>query len=298
VIAALPAGASRRRTRTDLVLFFVGTFAVSWLSWGGALLAGGDLEQPLPYALFVVGTFGPTTVAALLFIAGRRRPRGTSPFRGMRRWLPPALLLGAAPAVAAALVDGSLDLATAGQQVAALGGPLIVLGFVLMAGPLSEEFGWRGYAQPRMRRTLSPVTTSVLLGLAWGVWHLPLFLLTGTSQSAIGLMSWQGLLFFATAVPLSHLIWVMSERLHGGVAAAVAVHAAYNGAGGLFPASSTAAALVSFAVPTATAVALHILVGRVSGAPVAGPGGRGVGAIGPGNLASPACRPGGPAAIE
>jgi uncharacterized protein len=252
---------SPQRTRTDLLLFFAGTFAVSWLPWGLALLAGGDIGEPLPQLLFVVGAFGPTAVALLLWCGGRRRPRGPNPFRAAGRWLPPALLLGAAPALVAALVDGTLDLAAAGDRAATIGGPLMVIGFVLIAGPLSEEFGWRGYAQPRLRRTLTPVATSVLLGLAWGVWHAPLFLFAGTSQAELGLFSWQGVLFFVSFVPLSYTIWVMSERLGGGVAAAVAVHFAGNGAGGLFPALSMAGAVVTTVVTAAVAVALHIVVG-------------------------------------
>jgi len=189
--------------------------------WAMALAAGGRIDQTTPYVLFVVGAFGPTLVAAALWLAGRRRPRGRRPFRHVHRWLPAALLLGAAPALTAALLTGSFDLQAAGQQVSALGGPLAVVGFALFTGPLSEEFGWRGYAQPRLRRTLSPYATSLVLGLAWGLWHLPLFLLAGTSQSELGLFSWQALLFFVGWVPVSYTIWTVSERLRGGVAAAV-----------------------------------------------------------------------------
>jgi hypothetical protein len=67
------------------------------------------------------------------------------------------------------------------------------------------------------------------------MWHLPLFLLAGTSQFELGLVSWQGLLFFVTFVPVSYTIWTMSERLRGGVAAAVVVHAAGNAADGSSP---------------------------------------------------------------
>ncbi len=263
------------RSRTDLLLFFAGTFALSWLPWGAALLAGGDIGRPLPHLLFVVGAFGPSAVAALLWLAGRRRPPGRNPFRTAHRWLLPALLLGAAGPIAAALVDGSVDLAAAGSTVTAMGGPLLLIGFVLLTGPLAEEFGWRGYAQPRLRATLAPAPTAVLLGVAWAAWHVPLFLLTGTSQAETGLVSWQALLFFASFVPLSYTIWAVSERMHGGVAAAVAVHVAFNAAGGLFPASSTAAALVSTAVITATAVAAHVVVGRATPEPTAARSGSG-----------------------
>lgn len=212
----LSAFTADRESRSDLGLFFGATFGFSWLMWAMALAAGGRIDQTTPYVLFVVGAFGPTLVAAALWLAGRRRPRGRRPFRHVHRWLPAALLLGAAPALTAALLTGSFDLQAAGQQVSALGGPLAVVGFALFTGPLSEEFGWRGYAQPRLRRTLSPYATSLVLGLAWGLWHLPLFLLAGTSQSELGLFSWQALLFFVGWVPVSYTIWTVSERLRGG----------------------------------------------------------------------------------
>jgi uncharacterized protein len=107
----------------------------------------------------------------------------------------------------------------------------------------------------------------VLLGLVGAGWHVPLFLLTGTTQARTGLGSWETLLFFAEFVPTSYTIWVVSERLRGRVAAAVAVHFASNGAAGLFPTSSTTAALVSAAVATAIAVVLHVLVGRAAPTP-------------------------------
>ena len=251
-----------RESRSDLGLFFGATFGFSWLMWALALAAGGRIDQTTPYVLFVVGAFGPTLVAAALWLAGRRRPRGRRPFRHVHRWLPAALLLGAAPALTAALLTGSFDLQAAGQQVSVLGGPLAVVGFALFTGPLSEEFGWRGYAQPRLRRTLSPYATSLVLGLAWGLWHLPLFLLAGTSQSELGLFSWQALLFFVGWVPVSYTIWTVSERLRGGVAAAVVAHAAVNTADGLFPAASPAGVLIGTAAATGTAIALAALNGR------------------------------------
>jgi CAAX protease family protein len=248
-----------RRVGADLGLFFGATFGLSWLLWGAALLSGGTLDQPLPYVLFVVGAFGPTIAAAVLWLAGLRRRRGCNPIRTVHRWLLPALLLGAAPAVTAAVLIGPVELTAAARQVAATGGPPAIAAYILFTGPLSEEFGWRGYAQPRLRRRLSPGATALVLGLAWGMWHLPLFLLRGTAQSQLGLFGWQALLFFVAFVPLSYTIWTVSERLRGGVAGAVAVHAASNGANGLFLPDSAAAVAIETAATAAIAAVLYLL---------------------------------------
>jgi membrane protease YdiL (CAAX protease family) len=54
--------------------------------------------------------------------------------------------------------------------------PLFIL------GPLSEEIGWRGYALDRLQTKWNALTSSLILGLVWGFWHLPLFAMIGTSQ--------------------------------------------------------------------------------------------------------------------
>ncbi len=53
----------------------------------------------------------------------------------------------------------------------ALIAPLIIL---LTAGPLQEEFGWRGYALPRLQQRFNALSSSIVLGIAWALWHLPL----------------------------------------------------------------------------------------------------------------------------
>jgi membrane protease YdiL (CAAX protease family) len=38
-----------------------------------------------------------------------------------------------------------------------------------------EEPGWRGHALPRLQEDRSPLKATLLVGLAWGVWHVPLY---------------------------------------------------------------------------------------------------------------------------
>jgi membrane protease YdiL (CAAX protease family) len=44
--------------------------------------------------------------------------------------------------------------------------------FGLVAG-FCEEFGWSGFAYPRLRARLGAHPAALLLGLLWGLWHLP-----------------------------------------------------------------------------------------------------------------------------
>ena len=47
----------------------------------------------------------------------------------------------------------------------------------LIGGPLFEEPGWTGFAQPRLQRLYGPFVGGLLLGSLWALWHLPGFLI-------------------------------------------------------------------------------------------------------------------------
>lgn len=61
--------------------------------------------------------------------------------------------------------------------------PLAVLWFFY--GPLPEEMGWRGYALDRLQRKWGALTSSLVLGIFWAVWHGPLFFMRGTTMSDV-----------------------------------------------------------------------------------------------------------------
>ena len=43
--------------------------------------------------------------------------------------------------------------------------------FAIVAGPVSEEFGWRGYALPRLQVDRTALRSAVSVGVLWGFWH-------------------------------------------------------------------------------------------------------------------------------
>ena len=42
-----------------------------------------------------------------------------------------------------------------------------------------EEFGWRGYAQPRLQVRHSSLAASLIIGVVWALWHVPKYLTVG-----------------------------------------------------------------------------------------------------------------------
>lgn len=72
---------------------------------------------------------------------------------------------------------------------------LYPLWMTLLISPLffflggSEELGWRNYLQPTLEKKLSFIPATLLTSFIWVAWHLPLFLIVGTSQNSSNLLS-------------------------------------------------------------------------------------------------------------
>ena len=56
----------------------------------------------------------------------------------------------------------------------------ILMGAVntIISGPTGEESGWRGFLQPSLEKKYSVVRTSLIIGIIWGFWHMPLWFMT------------------------------------------------------------------------------------------------------------------------
>lgn len=102
--------------------------------------------------------------------------------------------------------------------VSSLGGWLMASAMMLIKGAV-EEFGWRGFALPLLQRRLAPFWAGLLLGIIWGLWHLPAFLLSGTPQSA-----WSFTPFFIGSVALSVIVTPLFNRSRGSILLPVLFH--------------------------------------------------------------------------
>jgi membrane protease YdiL (CAAX protease family) len=244
--------------------FLAVAFGISWGLWAVALALGGDITDPAVMVCYVVGACGPSLAALVMRATGRSAGRRVR-WSAAALWLPAALVLGAAPAVLGALAAPQLggpafDPSVLGAAVVAAGGLLPYLAVNLVAGPLAEEFGWRGHLQPVLRRRLGPAATSAVVGSVWALWHVPLFLLVGTSQAQMGLLTPAAAVFFAAMLPLSVVSWFVSERLRGGVPGAVLVHLAVNTSMTLLVAAPSVGGVACAAVAVVLLAAL--LLGR------------------------------------
>jgi membrane protease YdiL (CAAX protease family) len=179
-VTASTAGARVRRLwfadfvrRHPLGAFVALAYALSWTVWIPGLL--GDLP-----VMIVVGAFGPAVAAGLVTHWTGASVREW--LRPLWHWRVPArfylyalglpVFLFVAMNVELALIGEEVDLARLGDAI-----PAYLATFVAVAliGGGQEEPGWRGFALDRYQARHSPVVASLLLGLVWGAWHLPLY---------------------------------------------------------------------------------------------------------------------------
>lgn len=110
--------------------------------------------------------------------------------------------------------------------------PLVVVVFlyIFIFTALGEEIGWRGYALPRLQARFSPFTASLILGLVWACWHLPLFWMEGDFHQQLPI-SWFLLQVFGS----TFLYTWMYNRTNGSLLIALLFHTSSNAAVGLLP---------------------------------------------------------------
>ncbi len=80
---------------------------------------------------------------------------------------------------------------------------LLLFPLMILGGGL-EEVGWRGFLQPLLEKKLSFVLTSLIIGVVWGLWHLPLWLVQSANQSDMNFLS-----FFVYCISFSFIIGLL-----------------------------------------------------------------------------------------
>ncbi len=235
-----------------LAWFVALAFALSWGCWLLAPVVRGA-SAGLASGLMMFGGFGPTLAAVVLV-------GWAGGWAGLRSWLTRCLqwrvgwgwvvlALGlplGVVALAAAVhigLGGTLPPSPArGQGLATVASFGLIL---LLGGPLGEEFGWRGYALPALQKRYGWRLSSLILGVGWGCWHLPLFFLANTTQSQIPIA-----LFLVSTVASSVLFAWLATRTAGSLIPVILFHTAINYWSWVVPIVPTGGSIRPFALAT------------------------------------------------
>ena len=96
-----------------------------------------------------------------------------------------------------------------------------------------EEIGWRGFALPRLASRLGLGPASVVLGLIWAVWHLPLFFVREADTFGQSFP-----MYTMAVVAISIAISLLYAKSDGGLLLPMLFHAAVNNTKDIVPSAT------------------------------------------------------------
>ncbi len=222
--------------RHPVLTYFILTLAISWgsllliMGVGGFLGTKAVSAERMP--LLILGMLlGPSIAGPLLtgLVHGRLGFREL--LSRLRHWRVAAgwyaiAILTAPGLVAAALLLLSLfspefvpGIVTSGDKAT-----LLISGLVagILVG-IFEELGWTGFAIPQLRLRYGVLATGLIVGLVWGLWHMPLFLASArASQSVPPLLKLAVLLFSFLPAFRVLMVWVYDRT--GSLLVAMLMH--------------------------------------------------------------------------
>ena len=172
-----------------LVGLYLGyTFSITWLCWftiivGNTYLGILGYGTPLFWVVYTIGSLGPAISSYLIyrqfkeaFIAKSFVSYIFGKVVNRQVWLIFALFL----VWRFFMIWISFGLSQPISMLSMLS-ILINLPFLILWGG-AEELGWRGILQPRLEKIIHYIPSVLVVGIIWGIWHLPLWLIHGTIQ--------------------------------------------------------------------------------------------------------------------
>jgi uncharacterized protein len=215
--------------RHPLMTFFILTYALAWILWLPLVVLQDTIPAAPGLVLVLLGSNVPSLLAIVLtaLLLGRG---------ALRKLLGRLLIWRVDPRWY--LVVVLLPVALSGGMVALnafVGGPAISVGvslltvvitlafFIFPGSALGEEIGWRGYALPRLQSGRSALSASLILGVIWAFYHLPLFF-TGQAFRSPSLL----VPFVVSGLALSVILTWVYNSTGGSLLLVVLLHAAAN----------------------------------------------------------------------
>ena len=234
-----PASESGNRAKPKwrfLLFYYFIACTFAWIVWLPVVLGPDGLKvvgTAFSLPVFIsMGTFGPFAAAYIAHRVetGRWRAVRLLP-RGRRRvwvFLGPLLVFFCVFFLFPALITkgGPGEWHWHPAALAGIWAPMF--NYNLLGGPLFEEFGWRGYLQPRLQELLPPWIAAICVGVLWAFWHFPLFLVRWISAPP--------LVFTFILVGLSVVMATAFNASGRAVLVAIMMHSAFNSSSSFLPA--------------------------------------------------------------
>ena len=218
--------------RHPLLTYFVLAFVLTWACWiplatSDAFASEGTAQPSSLLLLWPLGNIMPSLVGILLTALFSGKSGLGAIFRRLGymcvplAWYAVVLLLIPVLLFVAIGVNTLLGGATIAYDWSSL---ISLLVLSLLFTGLGEELGWRGFALPRLQAHHKAFPASLLLGVLWGLWHLPLLIADGlVPLTSLGIVNF--LIFDLTITALAVLFTWVYNNTNGSLFLMVLFHA-------------------------------------------------------------------------
>ena len=201
------------------VLFFVLAYVFTWIFWIPAIY----LPESISPLLMLVGLMAPAIVSTV-FIMMSKSDALKQDFKNKMlgfykvKWLN---VLWAVIVFAIVIVCSIMLSLPFGQSLGQFSftegfsftGVGIAGAFITITiASIIEEVGWKGYCEDSIGNYMNWFWESMIFGVLWSLWHLPLIFIQGTYQAGLMVNPLYVINFFVSGIPMGFVItWVYLE---------------------------------------------------------------------------------------
>lgn len=183
-----------------VVWFYILAFSISWLGWIPMVMGSHGIapfDHPYFQFFLILPAVGPALAAIIVTQMTYGKAQVRDLLKALIQWRTDLVWYLVA-------MLGPFILFLTGQRITKFLGfsapqpefpsglfPLAISAFVmsLFSNPW-EEVGWRGFALPHLQKRYTAVVATLIVGVLWGVWHLPLFFWSGNPIAEYPFLPW------------------------------------------------------------------------------------------------------------
>lgn len=258
-----------KKNSKEILIYLGFTFLLTWTIW---LLTLSEANLRISQAtLIVIATFVPSFVGLFMDykINGIRgitkaAKRIVNPKISMRWYL---YIFGVMPTtmLLSYIVLYLLRKTMPVSEFSLYAVPLVFIYILFFMGPLGEEAGWRGFLLRKLITVYRPFCASVIVGIIWSSWHLPLFFIDTTIQSEL-VKSYGFVIAFSAYILYTLMITIQISILYintkGNIFGVILFHTMANTSLGMMPLILSKAGAITLLVVMMLVTVLLIICNR------------------------------------
>ncbi len=178
---------NKKTINFPVIIFFCSTYLISWLLWVPQIILKKEI-----FLLRIGGTFSPLISAIIIsnIIGGKKSVKAL--LKPLLIWkfnivwylfclFSTVVLCFSAIGIAFSLKVTQLTF----NELSKIYLVIPIFFYVLFTSVIGEETGWRGFALPLLQKQFGATISSIIIGLIWGFWHLPLFFIEGNFHQTL-----------------------------------------------------------------------------------------------------------------